>query len=231
MKKNSFEKERTDFLSRAQEILQENNLAEALNLAEERLRNSPADADALGVCCEALIGMGRIDELRELLNEVTEIINGLNLIHERAGDACRENGYHHEAAVCYEKFISLRPEAEKAGEIIGKMTFLEQEDSPPAQVDFKDDANVSQQDFFTVTMAQLYIEQGHLQDAETILEEIINNEPHNMQALAMLDGLRASSVSRSQGEAEFSKRDNLTKILFAWLKNIERLKNNAAENE
>jgi tetratricopeptide (TPR) repeat protein len=233
MKNTNFDESRNNFLREAEELLRLSNLSEALNLAEERLRKFPADADALGVCCEALIGMGRIDDLRELLNEVAGIIAGLNLIYERAGDACRENGYHHEAAVCYEKFISLRPEAEKAGEIIGKMAFLEQEDSPgpPAQVDFTDNVNASKQNFFTVTMAQLYIEQGHLQDAEIILEEIINKEPHNTQALAMLDELRGSQLSQSEseGEAKSFKSDNLIAILSSWLKNIERLKINAAE--
>jgi tetratricopeptide (TPR) repeat protein len=229
MKINSFEKERADFLCKAEELSQQNNLVEALNLASERLRNFPADADAIGICCEALIGMGRIEEARELLNKIEEIISGLNLIYESAGDACRENGFHHEAAACYEKFISLRPEAERAREVIGKMTLLDQEDSFPAQKDFADNENTPERDFFTVTMAELYIKQGHLQDAEIILEEIIKKEPHNTQALAMLEGLQASPVSQSEEKVKLLKTDNLIKVLSSWLKNIERLKINAAE--
>ena len=129
MKNNNFDESRSNFLRESEQLLRQNNLVEALDLAVERLSNFPADADALAVGCEALIGMGRINELRELLNQVAGFISGLNLIYERAGDACRENGFHQEAAACYEKFISLRPDAERAGEIIGKMAFLEQEDS------------------------------------------------------------------------------------------------------
>jgi tetratricopeptide (TPR) repeat protein len=229
MENNNFAENRNYFMREANTLLQSNNLSEALNLAAERLRNYPADADALGVYCEALIGMSRLEEMRELLHEVSEIISGLNLIYERVGDACKENGFHREAANCYEKFISLRPDAERAREIIGKMTFLEQEDSPYAKINFTDNKNVSEQKFATVTMAQLYIEQGHIHDAEIILEDIIKKEPHHTQALAMLDELRGPEVSQSAGESQSFKNDNLIKTLSSWLKNIERLKINAAE--
>lgn len=229
MENNNFAENRNYFMRDANTLLQSNNLNEALNLAAKRLRNYPADADALGVYCEALVGTGRLKEMRELLHEVAQIISGLNLIHERAGDACKENGFHREAANCYEKFISLRPEAERARDIIGKMAFLEQEDSPSAKIDFTDNRNVSEQKIATVTMAQLYIEQGHLQDAETILEDIIKKDPYNTQALAMLDQLRGSWFSQSAGATPSLKNDNLIKTLSSWLKNIERLKINAAE--
>ncbi|MFA5321535.1 MAG: tetratricopeptide repeat protein [Smithella sp.] len=229
MKNNSFEKKRADFLSKAQEFLQEGNLSDALNLAGERLQDIPADADALGVYCEAMIGMGRLDEMRAALKETEEIIAGLNLVYERAGDACREKGFHQEAAVWYEKFISLRPEARKAGEIIEKMTLLNQEDSVSEEVNIPGNENITEQEFFTVTLARLYIKQGHLQDAEVILEEIINKEPDNTQALAMLKELRGSQDFPSAENEKNIKNDNLIKTLSSWLKNIERLKRNAAE--
>jgi tetratricopeptide (TPR) repeat protein len=228
MENKDFGENRNYFMREANALLQSNNLNDALNLAAKRLRIYPADADALGVYCEALIGMGRLEEMRELLHEVAEIISGLNIIYERAGDACKENGFHRDAANCYEKFISLRPEAEKARDIIGKMALLEQEDSPSAKIDYTDNKNLSEQKIATVTMAQLYIEQGHLQDAEIILEDIIEKEPNNTQALAMLDELRGSSP-QSAGETQSLKNDNLIKTLSSWLKNIERLKINAAE--
>jgi tetratricopeptide (TPR) repeat protein len=228
MKNNNFSEIRNNFLRKAEELLRQNNLSEALNCAEEWLFNFPADADALAVCCDALIGMDRLEEMRKLLNEVAEIISGFNLINERAGDACREKGFHREAAACYEKFISLRPDAERSREIIGKMAFLEQEDSSSARIDFTDDKNASENNFFTVTMALLYIEQGHFNDAQIILEEIIKKEPDNRQALAALEDLKVKMISQSIVSKGFSKNDNLINVLSSWLKNIERLKVNAA---
>ena len=218
-----------DFLLKAEELLRRDNLTEVLNLAEERLRDFPTDAAALGIYCDALIGMNRIEEARELLNEVPKIIDGLNLIFERAGDACREKGLHREAAACYEKFISLRPETERAREVIGKMAFLEQEDIPSTENKLANHENASEPEFFTVTMAQLYIEQGHLQDAQAVLEKTIKKEPHNTEAINLLNKLRAPQFSESAGAKESLINDNLIKTLSRWLKNIERLKINAAE--
>jgi thioredoxin-like negative regulator of GroEL len=229
MENYNFEEGRNNFLREAENLLRQNNLPGVLSLAGQRLQNYPADADALGIYCEALIGMGRLEKMRQLLDGVMEIISGLNIICERAGDACREKGFYHEASVCYEKFMSLRPETERSREIIGKMAFSEDEDSPQAVIDFSCTENASEQKIFTVTMAQLYIEQGHLQDAQIILDEIIKKEPHNAQALAILEELRDSRARQLVGKAQSLKKDNLVKMLSSWLKNIERLKNNAAE--
>lgn len=227
MENDNFNEDRNTFLQKADALLRKNNMPAVLSLASQRLQNYPADADALGIYCEALIGVGRIEEMRQWLIRVANIITGLNLVHERAGDACRENGFHQEAAACYEKFISLRPEAEKAAEIIGKMALLEQEDKP--LVSAGDKGKSPEGEFFTVTLAQLYIDQGHHQDAEVILEEIIKKEPHNEQALAMLvelrNAMRAPSLTENKNG---NPNDKLIRIFSTWLKNIERLKMNAA---
>jgi len=229
MKKYSFEEIRNNFLREAENLIRQNNLPEVLSLAGGRLQNYPADADALGIYCEALIGMGRLEEMRRLLDAVMDIISGINSVCERAGDACRENGFYHEAAACYEKFISLRPEAERSREIIEKMAYMKDEDSPQAVIDFSYTESASDQKIFTVTMAQLYIEQGHFQDAGIILDEILKKEPHNMQALAMLDGLKELRAKQLSGVTQSLKKEHIIKTLSIWLKNIERLKINAAQ--
>ena len=225
MKKTAY-----DFLLEAEEHLRRDNLQEALNLATERLRDVPTDAAALGIYCDALIGMGRIEDARKVLQEVPKIIDGLNLIFERAGDACREKGLHREAATCYENFLSLRPDTERAREIIGKMAFLEQDDILTAEKDLPESENkAAEKEFFTVTMAQLYMKQGHFEDAETVLGKIIKKESDNLEAINMLDHLKLRRLAPSAGVKIVSAENNLMNILSGWLKNIERLKSNAAE--
>ena len=58
MENNTFEKDRTNFLFEAEKMLEQNKLREAFNLAAERLRSSPTDADAHVVAGNSLIGMG-----------------------------------------------------------------------------------------------------------------------------------------------------------------------------
>lgn len=230
MENNIFSENRIRFLREANALLQNNHYKEVLNLAAEQLQFYPADADMLGIYGEALIGMGRLGELHAFLNNVEQIISGFNLIYERAGDACREKGFHREAAHCYEKFLSLRPEAEKSREILEKMTFLEQADQPSAGEYFTNDQNIpEQEEFYTVTMAQLYVEQGHYHDAEIILKEIIKKEPLHAQAKAMLDELSSSQSAESLEKGQSLQNSKVIAILYSWLKNIERMKVHAAE--
>ena len=77
-------------------------------------------------------------------------------------------------------------------------------------------------------MAQLYIEQGHFYDAQIILEEIIKKESDNSQALAALEDLKVKMISQPIVSKGSSKNEILINILSSWLKNIERLKVNAA---
>jgi tetratricopeptide (TPR) repeat protein len=229
MKNNTFEEDRTDFLSEAEILLQQNKLKKAFNLARERLRSLPADADAHVVAGNALLGMGMLDEARDVLREVGEIISGLALVYERMGDIYRKKGFHQDAAVCYEKFISLHPSAEDARKVIEKMMLLEQEDQPVPEVGMIYDENIPDPELFTVTLAELYIKQGHLQVAAEILKEIICREPQNIQAVAMLDSLKAALDPKSSASEKFVESDHLINKLSSWLKNIDRSKIHAAE--
>jgi tetratricopeptide (TPR) repeat protein len=173
--------------------------------------------------------MGRVDEARDVLQEVGEIISGLSLVYDRMGDIYRKKGFHQDAAICYEKFISLRPGAEEARKVIEKMILLEQEDQPLTEVGMIYDENIPAPELFTVTLAELYIKQGHLQVAAGILKEIIWREPQNSQAVAKLDSLMAELAPKSSQSTKFVESNDLIKTLSSWLKNIDRLKMHAAE--
>jgi tetratricopeptide (TPR) repeat protein len=229
MRNNTFEEDRTNFIFEVEKMLEQHELQEAFNLAGERLRSLPADADAHVVAGSALIGMGRVDEARDILQEVGEIISGLSLVYDRMGDIYRKKGFHQDAAICYEKFISLHPGAEDARRVIEKMVLLEQEDQPVTEVAMIHDETIPDPESFTVTLAELYIKQGHLQVAAEILKEIIWREPQNSQAVEKLDSLQAELSSQSPANSKFSESDNLIKTLSSWLRNIDRLKMHAAE--
>ncbi len=229
MKNDTLDKDSSVFLCEAEKLFEQNKLQEAFNLAGERLRFFSADADAHVVAGNALLGMGRVDEARDVLQEVGEIISELAFVYERMGDIYRKKGFHQDAAACYEKFISLHPSAEDAKKVIEKMILLEQEDQPMPEVSMINDENIPDPELFTVTLAELYIKQGHLQVAAEILQKIIWREPQNSQAVAMLDSLKAELSSQASASETFVKYDNLIKTLSSWLKNIDRLKMHVAE--
>jgi tetratricopeptide (TPR) repeat protein len=230
MIKYTFKEDINNFLSEAEDRFQRNNLLEALNLAKERLQSFPLDVNAHIAICKALIYMERPEDAREALQDVGEIIARLTLVYERVGDIYREKGFNHDAAACYEKVLSLHPEAENAREVIGKMALLDQNEDPVSvtETDIVNNEKIREPEFFTTTLAELYIKQGHLHDAEIILEEVIKKEPQNMQALSMIDELKETLLHQSSANDKLSRHDNLIRILSSWLKNIERFKNNAS---
>ena len=231
MKNALFEKNRQLFIYEAKELLHAERFSDAVGLAWERLRIYPADGDAYVVLCSALIGQGRIDEAREALTEFGGIIEEMTLVYERVGDVFRGKGYYHDAAQSYEKLLSFRPEAQKAREIIEKMSLLGQEDEPMVQAPIPDVLNAAADpEIKTVTMAQLYVQQGHFHEAVKILEEVLAKDPQNSEAAGLMNHLKAAILAESKKNESSAKKERLIETLSLWLQNIERLKANANAN-
>jgi len=82
----------------------------------------------------------------------------------------------------------------------------------------------------TVTMAELYIKQGHRDLAVEILEEIIIKDPTHERALAMLKEIRGGDVQPEKG-AQLEKGaqpDAVIRELNRWLRKIDRIRDYAA---
>lgn len=227
MEKNTSEKDRKNFFREAEILLEQNKFSSVLDLIKKHLLLMPGDADAYVITASALIGMGRIDEARDILKDVDKIISEFSFAFERIGDIYRKKGFHQDAALCYEKFLSLHPCAEDARVVIEKMTLLDQEDHPVNEIDVMDE-NIPEPELFTVTLADLYIRQGYLPEARRILEKIIRKEPQNIQAVAKLDMLK-KALNSSSTVGEKIDSDRLIKVLTSWLQNINRLKMHATE--
>src|SRR4030042_5978066 len=230
MENNNSEENRLKFLSEAEVFLQESKLSEALSLAEARLKNFPLDVDARIVAANVLIGMGRIEETRNILHEVEEIISGLSLIYIRMGDIYGKKGFYRDAAVCYEKFISLNPNSDKAKEVVEKISLLEQEDPLIREIDETTDHEAAPKpDFHTVTLADLYIKQGHFKMAADVLEKILEYKPDNDLVKTKLDTVKTAIALKSSAKGDVVRSNHLAETLTRWLENIDRLKKNAPE--
>ena len=230
MENNNLEENRLKFLSEAEIFLQEGKLPEALSLAEARLKNFPLDVDARIIAVKALIGMGRVEENRNILHEVEEIISGLSLIYIRMGDIYGKKSFYRDAAVCYEKFISLNPNSDKAKEVVEKISLLEQEEPLITEIDeTADHEPIPRPDFHTVTLADLYIKQGHFKMAAEILEKILQYDPDNNLVRTKLDTVKTAIALKSSARGDVVQSDHLAETLTRWLENIDRLKKNAAK--
>jgi len=229
MENNDSEKDLVNFLGETEILLQQNKFSETLSLAEARLKRLPLDVDARVVTGDVFISAGRVDEARDILREVEEIISGLSLIYIRMGDIYVKKGFYRDAVICYQKYISLNPTSARAKEVVEKIVLLEQEEPFLAEMDSPDNDDLPKPEFSTVTLADLYIKQGHFKMAAEVLEKILEKEPENVLARTKLDTVTTVLALKSSLNADIVQSDNLLKTLSCWLENINKLKKHATE--
>ena len=215
--------ERKSFLTQVELYLERNELPAVLDLAEERLKRIPGDLDARMAICRIWIERGRIDEAREMLGEMEEILACLFRLYVRLGDACLKKGMREEAERYYRKFIVLNPDAPPAGEILEKLKDIEEQRSAAAIEEEEETAQVPSA-FQTVTLAELYVRQGHLPLAAEVLEAILAKEPQQEKAAGMLREVR--ELIRREDAAR--RHAPVIAELSRWLENIGRLRGHAA---
>ena len=227
MENNQFEAERRDFVNQLESFLRQKLLPEALIMAEERLARFPDDIDAKTFINLVLIATGRIEESRDLLHSTEKDIRRLSFFYLRAADAYREKRLNSDAVACYQKYLSLDPHPENYAEIAAQIALLQKELDPNDEIPQSDSSDMPTPEFYTLTLADLYIRQGHTKAAADILTEIIKREPANVQARGKLDSLKAAiALKSSPGDAAPSV-DIVIKTLSCWLENIGGLKKHA----
>jgi len=228
MENNQFEEDRLIFVRQMESFFRQKMFPEALSLSEERLARFPLDVDAGVFVNRVLIELGKIEESRNVLRILEKEIAKLSFVYLRAAECYEEQGLTPDAVLCYQKFVSLNPLSADVGAIAEKISLLQKEQSPTGAVDESDEGEDElKPEFYTVTLADLYIKQGHLQMAADVLAEIIRKDPVNVQARVKLDTVKAVIARKSSPGDTIPVTDNLIKTLSGWLDNISRLKNHA----
>ena len=86
-----------------------------------------------------------------------------------------------------------------------------------------EDAGEVPADFQTLTLAELYLRQGHLAMAEEVLEAVLKRDPRQEKAAERLDEVRAML----HPELRVSRFTPVIGELNRWLDNIGRLRSHA----
>ena len=217
-------KEKGEFLSKTQGYLNESLYQEALDLAESWLKQHPMNADAYIVCCHAFMRMGKLDRVEDVLARVDDAILQLSKVFSFMGDLCLEGRLTGEAIRFYRKFLSVNPESTAAKTISEKLQRLTSSEETLSREDNGEDDDHTGQvapDFYTVTLADLYIRQGYFQMAKDVLNEILKMEPHHP--------LAAKRIHEVEGMLETMRhKEEVVRELTRWLKNIDRIRYGAA---
>lgn len=229
-------KEREEFLSIAEAYVDKNLYKEAAHIAESWLKRYPIDADANIIRCHALLKMGNLDKVSEVLDDLEAKVLELSRIYHHVGDLCLNAGLTKEALKFYRKFIILNPSVSSAKEVYDKVNALAAHiDDSAAGID-ADAYNHTDRvasDFCTTTLAELYIRQGHLDMAINVLGEILKREPENRLVADRLNDVMAMQHDgigeKTSLHIEHIEQDeSVIKELTRWLENVGRLRNHAS---
>lgn len=214
---------RDAFLEEAEAVLAARDDETALALAEARLLRMPGDLDARSVICRVLVRQGRLDEAEEMLREMEVSLTSLSRVYASLGEACLKQGMQEAAQTYHRKFTSLNPDAPLAVGIVGRLQGVAPVLESDPERDAGDAAEVPS-DFQTVTLAELYIRQGHLRPAAEVLEAIIRKEPGHEKAAALLGEVK-EMILREELRQRYPE---VIGELSRWLDNIGRLRGHAA---
>lgn len=219
-------------LKQAQICLDENRHEEAVKMAEAWRAKSPGDVEAIIMLCQGLLRLGRLERLQGLLREVDETIGGLSRVYLRLGELCRISGLSAESANFMNKYNALTAAISPEGN--GRLPDATSEVVNDEEVTEDETVDISPE-FYTVTLADLYIRQGHLAQAREVLASILAKEPGNEQAstkLTELDNLMTAggvNVEPERVEADvIPVNAAIISELEGWLARLDRLRSAAA---
>lgn len=218
--------DRAAFPAQVESYFQDSNYKGVIHLAEERLAQSPHDVDATIALCHAWIKLGHLEKAMAALGEVEDKIMRLADIYLSLGEICRMAGLAEESLRYYKRFLAINPHSPKAArarEIMASANgSAEIKESQEEQVD-----HVLAPEFYTLTMADLYVSQGHLEMAEGVLEVIMTRDSEREAAIQRLN--RIEEKRRSQMVLRLSQQ-NIRRVLDTlgrWLNNASRMKKEA----
>jgi tetratricopeptide (TPR) repeat protein len=205
--------DRRIFLSDTAADMDEGRYDDAIALADARLKRFPGDMDAHLVRASCWARMGRPAEAEETLDQWLAIVRDQSRAYEVLGDVYRREGMQDEAIRSYMRFMELNSGSGAAGLVSEKVTSLQDADISGGE-DLEPFA-VSD-DFHTITLARLYVKQGHFRMAGEVIDKILEKDPGNREA-----GEYAGHVHRLIEEGWKPVVDELDR----WLSALQEKKN------
>lgn len=215
-------------LLEAWDCLAENRPADAVQMADAWLVHHPQNAEAKIILSQGLLRMGKLERLHQLLRDVDREIEQLSLTYLRLGELCRQSGLYTEGERFHKKYDSIKKALSFVDVVLSEEEIMthgefQEEDTEENTTD------VIYPEFHTVTLADLYMAQGHFERAKAVLDNILSRDPENEEAarklteakktmtLTLPDGVHSFSPTP---EKNASDNSHLIARLEGWLSHI-----------
>ena len=174
----TYREERCNYLSDAAAAMDDGRYEDAIARADARLKNLPGDMDAHLVRAACLARMGHPMEASEIVEEWQVLLREQSRIYEILGDSYRRGGMTAEAIRSYERFMGLNAgtdEAERVSEKVGALRVSDVDNGEGG-------TSLRSEDFYTITLARLYVKQGHFLMARDVIDKVLERDPDSPDA-------------------------------------------------
>jgi tetratricopeptide (TPR) repeat protein len=190
------------FAPLADAFRKQGSLEEAFNICKKGLEKHPNYTSARVVLGRVYKEQGKTEQAASEFKKVLETDPENLMAHSLLGAIYVEKGDHQAAIEEYQKILTLNPDDEEtqvalkqaiekaAGEQKTNKPF--KKEMPPAEK-----KNVAKESTATLTIAELYLKQGHFDKAIEVYQELFANDPQNL----MLRQKLAEVVERQQKES------------------------------
>lgn len=195
-------------LLEAWDCLAENRPADAVQMAEAWLTHHPQNTEAKLILSQGLLRMGKLERLYQLLRDVDHEIEQLSLTYLHLGELCRQSGLHAESERFCKKYDSIKKALSFAdvlseGEIITHKITPQEKDAEEGAIE------TIYPEFHTITLADLYMAQGHFERAKAVLADILSRDPENEEAVKKLAEANKALSDKAPGLFAVPKKNAL----------------------
>lgn len=219
-------KEMMDLIWEAEYYLNQGSYHLAIDLAQERLEMYPGDVEARVILGYGWFKLGELDRALNILRGLEEDFHRWSYVFRYMGDIYQKKGLMEEARKAYHQFRTLNPEESLALELSESAAAGRDAAAPRRKGEAvpSEDLDISRvsKEFRTMTLADLCIEQGHFDQARTILEEILSKDPGNEKAKQRLGSLNNLLSAKPGAHLPADKREKVAREISRWLMNLER---------
>jgi tetratricopeptide (TPR) repeat protein len=218
---------KTQFLLDIDDCLARGASEEARAMCEQWLNQFPGDVEVRLYLGRSFMALDRLEQALTVLKGVEHTLLQLGSVYIHMGDiysVLREN---YEALSCYVRYLDLFPDSQKVQEVTEKTNALlgNPERELSEEGSYQSIEAVST-DFHTLTLADLYIKQGHIDMARDVLKSILAKDSENVIAAKKLNELEAIfNYNKTESCEEDHKKSTIISELTVWLNNIDRLRN------
>jgi tetratricopeptide (TPR) repeat protein len=194
------------------------------------LKYYPDDVNLRWLLVEAYLEQGSISMADEEVANLIQKINQLNRVYKLQADILKRQGRYQEALDSVNIYLMHFPEDREAKDLIRELqrTLEVHEEPPKVVVEEEITEEVPEEEISQIAtpkIAELYFEQGLIEDAVATYEKVIEQNPDDENSKIRLKELRDILEQRQRDhEAERlrAQKERTISILKDWLENIKK---------